>query len=137
MYQPDDELHAMAPDTQPNGFLLPFRTTHAALLLLLEVVQQHTSLRALLAPVLYDDARAVDDLARIALAVQHAKPGPFAQLLAVGHLDERDLVLRAQRHHQLLVRLFLARFVQHTHVRLAPVEGFGGFAQATGKPVMD
>lgn len=46
-------------------------------------------------------------------------------------------MLPAQRHHQLLVGLLLAPFVQHAHVRLAPVERFGGFAEAAGEAVVD
>ena len=46
-------------------------------------------------------------------------------------------MLRAQRHHKLDVGLFLARFVQHAHVRLSPVERFGGFAESAGQTVVD
>lgn len=42
------------------------------LLLGLEVVEQHRALLALLTPVAEHNARAVDDLARVTLAVQHA-----------------------------------------------------------------
>lgn len=46
-------------------------------------------------------------------------------------------MLPAQRYHQLLVRLLLARLVQHAHVRLAPVERLGSLAEAAGKAVVD
>lgn len=111
--------------------------SHLRLLLCLEVVQQHTSFLRFLTPVLNHDARAVDDFPRIPLTIQHTQPGPLAQHLAVGDLDQRDLVLRAQRHDEFLVGFFLAGFVKHAHVGLAAVEGFGGFAEAAGETVVD
>jgi hypothetical protein len=62
---------------------------------------------------------------------------PFTKLLSIGNLDERDLVLRAQGHDQLLVRLFLASFVEDAHVSLTPIEGLAGFAETTGETVVD
>jgi hypothetical protein len=97
------------------------------LLLGLEVVEKDGSLLRLLTPVLNHDARAVDDLSCVTLAIQDAcspllvsvadYPGysfaltetsPLAQLLAIGNLDQGDLVLRAKRNHELLVCLLLA-----------------------------
>lgn len=46
-------------------------------------------------------------------------------------------MLGAERHNKLLVGLFLAALVEHTHVSLAAVEGLGGLAQTTGKTVVD
>ena len=46
-------------------------------------------------------------------------------------------MLPAQRLHELLVGLLLARFVQHAHVRLSSVECLGGFAEAAGETVVD
>jgi hypothetical protein len=109
----------------------------ATLLLALEVVQQNASLLALLAPVLDDDAGAVDDLASIALTIQDAQAGPFAELLSIGNLDQRDLVLGAQRNNELLVGFFFAGFVEDAHVRLTTIESLGGFAQAAGKTIVD
>lgn len=106
-------------------------------LLRLEIIQQHVPLLALLAPVPHNDTAAVDDLARIALAIQHAQARPLAQHLAVGHLDERDLMFGAQRDDELLVRLFLAAFVQDAHVSLAAVKGFGRFAETARKAIVD
>lgn len=107
------------------------------LVLGLEVVQQNTALLALLTPVTHDDARAVDHLPGVALAVEHAQTGPLAQHLSVRHLDQGDLVFRAQRDDQLLVRLLLARLVEHAHVRLASVERLGRLAQTAGETVVD
>lgn len=120
-----------------NDIQSPTATPQQTLLLTLEVVQQHTSLLALLTPVLDNDARAVDNLACIALAVQDTQTGPLAQLLAVGHLDEGDLVLGAQRDDQLLVRFFFTGLVEHAHVCLAAVEGFGRLAEAAGEAIVD
>lgn len=46
-------------------------------------------------------------------------------------------MLPTQRHHQLLVRLLLAVFVQHAHVRLTAVERFGSFPEAAREAVVD
>lgn len=103
----------------------------------LEVVQQNTSLLALLTPISNHNARAVDDLSGVSFTVKNAQSSPFAELLAIRHLDERDFVLRAQRNDELLVGLLLACFVQDAHMSLATVECFAGFAEATGETVMD
>lgn len=92
---------------------------------------------ALLTPVSDDDARAVDNLAGIALTVEHAKTSPLAEQLAIGDLDERDLVLGAQSDDEFLVGLFFACLVENTHVRLATIESLGCLAQATGKTIVD
>lgn len=65
------------------------------------------------------------------------QPSPLAQLLAIGHLDQWDLVLAAQRHDQLLVRLLLACLVQHAHVGLAAIESLAGFAKAACETIVD
>ena len=46
--------------------------------------------------VLDDDARAADDLARVALTVDLAETGPGAEDLGVSDLDQVDLVLSAE-----------------------------------------
>jgi len=46
-------------------------------------------------------------------------------------------VLAAQSDDELLVRLLLARLVEHAHVRLATVEGLGGFAETARESVVD
>ena len=46
-------------------------------------------------------------------------------------------MLAAQRNHQLLVCLLLARLVQHAHVGLSSIERFGGFAEAAGEAIVD
>lgn len=68
--------------------------------------------------------------------VQLTKSGPLAELLAVGNLDQGDLVLGAQGDHELLVGLLLAGLVEHAHVRLSSVQGLGGLAQAAGETVV-
>ena len=67
----------------------------------------------------------------------HTKTRPLAKLLSIRHLDQWDLVLRAQRHHELLVGLLLACLVQHAHVRLSSIEGLAGFAETTCETVVD
>jgi hypothetical protein len=114
-------------------------------------VEEDAALLGLLTPVLDDDARAVDDLAGVTLTVDlacdislatflprksHLPPrngsekrtetSPLAELLAIGDLDERDLVLGAQGDDELLVGLLLAA-----------VERLGRLAQAARQSVVD
>ena len=70
-------------------------------------------------------------------SLQRTETGPLAELLAIRDLDERDLVLRAERDNELLVGLLLASLVEDAHVSLAAVEGLGGLAQTAGKTVVD
>jgi hypothetical protein len=62
---------------------------------------------------------------------------PLAKLLPIRYLDQRNLVLAAQRNDELLVRLLLASLVENTHVCLATIEGLGRLAETTGKSVVD
>ena len=87
-------------------------------------------------PVFNNDARAVDNLAGVALAVENAETSPLAELLAVGDLDEGDLVLVAESNDELLVRLLLAGLVEDAHVGLATVKGLGRFAETAGETVV-
>lgn len=91
----------------------------------------------LLTPVPDNDATAVDNLASVALTVQHTQASPLTEHLSVGHLNERDLVFGAKSDDELLVGLLFATFVEDAHVGLSTVEGFGSFAQAAGKTIMD
>jgi hypothetical protein len=61
---------------------------------------------------------------------------PLAELLAIGDLDEGDLVLGAQGDDELLIGLLLARLVEHAHVRLSPVESLGSLTETAGKTVV-
>lgn len=61
---------------------------------------------------------------------------PLAKLLAIGNLDQGDLVLGAKSDDQLLVGLLLAGLVQDTHVSLAAVEGLGSLTETAGKTIV-
>lgn len=67
---------------------------------------------------------------------KRTETGPLAELLAVGNLDQGDLVLRAKGDDELLVSLLLAGLVQDAHVGLATVEGLGSLTETTGKAVV-
>lgn len=112
-------------------------TDATRLLLGLEVVEEDAALLGLLTPVLDDNARAVDDLAGVAFTVNLAETSPLAELLAIRHLDEGNLVLAAQSNDKLLVRLLLTRLVEDAHVSLATVKRLGGLTETTGKTVVD
>lgn len=68
---------------------------------------------------------------------KRTETNPLAQHLAIGDLDEGDLVLGAQGNNKLLVGLLLASLVEDTHVSLAAVEGLGSLAQTAGKTIVD
>lgn len=95
----------------PSSRLHNHRRHIQGLLLGLEIIQQNASLLAFLAPVSHHHTAAVDDLAGIALPIQHTQSGPFAQLLAVRDFDQGDLVFGAERDDEFLVGFFLAAFV--------------------------
>ena len=65
------------------------------------------------------------------------KSSPLSKLLSIWNLDQGDLVLGAESDDELLVGFLLAGFVQDTHVGLATVEGFAGFAETTGKTIVN
>ncbi len=69
--------------------------------------------------------------------ISRTQTSPLAKLLAVWNLDQRNLVLRAERNHELLVRLLFACLVQDAHVCLAAVESLGGFAETTCETIVD
>jgi hypothetical protein len=69
--------------------------------------------------------------------MQLTQTSPFTELLSIRDLDERDLVLRAKCHNQLLVCLLFASLVEDAHVCLATIEGLAGFAESTGETVVD
>jgi hypothetical protein len=69
--------------------------------------------------------------------ISRTETSPLAELLAIRDLDERDLVLAAKRHNELLVCLLLACLVEHAHVRLATVERLARLAQTARKTVVD
>lgn len=83
-----------------------------------------------------DDGRARDDLSGDAVLVELAEAGPLAEDLAVGDLDEVDLVLAAQGLDELDVLGLGARLVQDAQVRLTLVERLGRFAQAARESVV-
>ncbi len=67
---------------------------------------------------------------------KRTKTGPLAELLAVLHLDQRDLVLRAEGSDELLVGILLAVLVENAHVGLAAVESLGGLTETAGETVV-
>lgn len=94
-------------------------------------------LTRLLSVVLDDDARAADDLSGVAVPVDLAEPGPGAEDLWVGDLDEVDLVLGAEGLDELGVLGLGARLVEDAEVGLALVESLGALAEASGQTVVD
>ena len=87
--------------------------------------------------VLDDDARAADDLARVALAVDLAETGPGAEDLGVTDLDERDLVRGAEGLDELDVLGLSARLDEHAQVRLALVQRLRALTQPARETVVD
>jgi hypothetical protein len=60
----------------------------------------------------------------------------FHSKVAVGNLDQGNLVLGAEGDDQLLIGLLLALLVEDTHVGLAAVQGLGSLTETTGKTVV-
>merc|ERR1712086_1139602 len=71
--------------------------------LVLEVLEEHVEGLRLLTVVLDHSARALDDIAGVALSIVLAEASPLAELHLVGNLDKVDRVLGAQRLDQALV----------------------------------
>lgn len=61
---------------------------------------------------------------------------PLAELLAIGDLDQGNVVLVAESDNKLLVGLLLAVLVQDTHVSLSSVEGLGSLSEAAGETIV-
>ena len=87
--------------------------------------------------VLDDDARAADDLAGVALAVDLAETSPGAEDLGVTDLDQVDLVLGAEGLNELDVLGLSAGLDEDTEVGLALVEGLGALAETASETVVD
>lgn len=103
----------------------------------LEVVEEDLEASGLGTVVGDDNARAADDLARLALTVDLGETGPLAKDLGVGDLDELDVVLGAEGLNELRVLGLGDSLDENTEVSLALVEGLGGLAETTGKTVVD
>lgn len=65
-----------------------------------------------------NDAGTPDDLPSLSLLVDFAETGPFAEFLVVVDAQERNVVLRAERNHQLFVHRLVAVLREDTHQRL-------------------
>ena len=87
--------------------------------------------------VLDDDARAADDLARVALAVDLAETNPGAEDLGVTDLNEVNLVLSAKSLDELDVLGLSASLDKHAEVSLPLIEGLGALTETASKTVMD
>ena len=87
--------------------------------------------------VLDDDARAADDLARVALTVDLAETGPGAKNLRVSNLDEVDFVLGAESLNELQILRFSDGLDENAQMRLALVESLRTFTETARETVMD
>lgn len=113
------------------------RGTRHSRLPVLEVVEEDVEALRLDTVLLDDDARAADDLARVALAVDLAEASPGAENLGVADLDEVNLVLGAQRLDELDVLSLRAGLDEDAEVGLTLIEGLGALAETAGETVMD
>ena len=110
---------------------------HTLTLAALEVVLEDVAALALRAVLLDDDARAADDLARVALAVDRAEASPCAENLGVSDLDEVDIVLGAESLNELQILRFSDGLDENAQVRLALVESLRTFTETARETVMD
>lgn len=110
---------------------------HFTYLAVLEVVQEYVQAFGLVTVVLDHDARAADNLARVALLVDLAKTSPLTKDLGVTNLDQVDLVLGAESLNELDVLSLRARLNENAKMGLALVKSLGRLAKAACKTVMD
>lgn len=89
------------------------------------------------AVVLDDDARAANDLARVALTVDLAETSPGAEDLGVANLDEVDLVLSTEGLDELDVLGLSASLDEDAQVRLALVKRLRALAETASETIMD
>lgn len=87
--------------------------------------------------VLDDDARAANNLARVALLVDLAKTSPGTEDLGVTDLDEVDLVLSTESLNELNVLCLRAGLNKDAKVGLTLVEGLGTLAETTSETIVD
>lgn len=121
--------------SQRQSHSLP-QTQALLTLTVLEVVEEDVEALALSAVVLDDDARASNDLARVALAVDLAETGPGTKDLGVTNLNEVDLVLSTESLDELDVLRLRARLDEDTKVGLALVERLGALTETSREPVV-
>ncbi|RUO97168.1 hypothetical protein BC936DRAFT_140867 [Jimgerdemannia flammicorona] len=84
-------------------------------------VKEHVHGFGFLAVIPNDDARASNDLAGVALAVDLAEAGPLAELLSVRNLDQVDIVLGAEGLDELDILLLRACLDKDRQMGLAPI----------------
>ena len=106
-------------------------------LTVLEVVEEDVQALGLNTVVLDDDARAADDLARVAFTVDLAETSPRAEDLGVTNLDEVDLVFSTEGLDELDVLGFRAGLNEDAQVRLAFVKRLRTLTKTTSETIMD
>ena len=135
---PDRQLSSQTLSVEGVCSVIPNVTvrlnTHLAVL---EVVEEDVKTLGLNTVVLDDNARAADDLARVALTVDLAETSPGAKDLRVTDLDQVDLVLRTESFDQLDVLGLRARLNENAQMRLTLVERLRALAETASKTVMD
>lgn len=87
----------------------------------LEVIQQDRQGLRLLTIVLDNNTRRTNDLPCISLSVNDTQSSPFTQLLAIGNLDQVDVVFCAESLDQFVVRLRVAGLGQDRQMCLATI----------------
>ena len=88
----------------------------------LEVVQQDRQCLRLLTIILDNNTRGANDLPCVSLSVNDAKSSPFTQLLAIGNLDQVDVVFCTESFDQLVIWLRVAGFGQDRQMRLTTAQ---------------
>jgi hypothetical protein len=89
-------------------------------------------------PEIFDhDTAAANDLSRIALAIDLAKPGPSTEDFGVTDFNQIDLVLGAKGLDELEVFSLRTRLNEDTQMCLTLVQRFSAFTEPTGEAVMN
>lgn len=114
----------------------PKRKVSSAHLAVLEIVEQDIQALALNTIVLDDNARAANNLTRVALTVDLAQTRPGTEDFRISNFDEVDLVLRTERFNELKILRFGTSFDENAKVGLTFVECFGAFTQSAGETIV-
>ena len=103
------------------------------------MVEENLTLSRVLTPLGDNYATTADNLAGITITVKLAETNPFTELLGIGNLDKRNLLLRllAKSLDKLDVRLFGDRVTENTEKGVAGRQGLGSLTKTTSKTVVN
>lgn len=105
----------------------------------LEVLEKSLTLRRVLTPLGDDSNTAGNNLAGVTITVELGKTNPLTELLGVGNLDQRNLLLGllAESLNKLDVRLLINGLGENAKESLPGRKSLGSLTKTTGKTVVN